>query len=359
MLNSSSKSICFILPSLKSGGMERVASKIANYLVRSSSVKVSLILLSKQEVFYKLDEKVNLIEPSNWIYKRNLVFRYLLLLFFIRSNIKKIKPDAIFSFGESYNAFAIFSTLFLNIPIYVSNRASPLSNMKGFRGTVNPFFYPLANGVLIQTQRGIEILKSKYHSTRFLKVGNPFDIPQIKEFESREKIILNVGYLGGKKNQDLLINYFKEVSSDDEWKLYFIGDGPNFNKLKIKIEEMNFIDKVSLLGMKKNINEFYSNSQIFAFTSTSEGFPNALGEAMAAGCACISFDCITGPSELIDDGINGFLIPEMDHHQYKEKLKLLMENDELRERFGKAARKKIEENFSIEKIGKKYLDFIT
>jgi GalNAc-alpha-(1->4)-GalNAc-alpha-(1->3)-diNAcBac-PP-undecaprenol alpha-1,4-N-acetyl-D-galactosaminyltransferase len=78
---------------------------------------------------------------------------------------------------------------------------------------------------------------------------------------------------------------------------------------------------------------------------------------MAAGCACIAYDCIAGPSDIIDDGVNGFLIPEGDHELYKEKLKLLMEDKGLRERFGKAAREKMKQ-FDAEKITQRFLDFM-
>ena len=78
---------------------------------------------------------------------------------------------------------------------------------------------------------------------------------------------------------------------------------------------------------------------------------------MAAGCACISFDCEAGPSELIDDGINGFLVPIGVHEQYKEKLQQLIDNDKLRRKFGNNAKEKMEK-FRMDNIANQYLDFI-
>ena len=188
-------------------------------------------------------------------------------------------------------------------------------------------------------------------------IGNPIDIeyPQNKG----KLIILNVGSIGGNKNQDWLIFYFNELKSQKGlWELHFLGDGVKRKYCEGLVDSYGIQDKVVFHGVKKNPKAYYTNASIFAFTSTSEGFPNALAEAMAAGCACISYDCVAGPSDMIDDEINGFLIPVGDEEQYKEKLQLLMENEDLRSRFGAAAREKMKQ-FETSKIAKCFYDFIT
>ena len=123
-------------------------------------------------------------------------------------------------------------------------------------------------------------------------------------------------------------------------------------------EELGCQEKIDFLGIVKDVKRLYSKSAIFAFTSTLEGFPNALAEAMAAGCACISFDCVAGPSDIIDDGINGILIPVGNDTLYKEKLQLLMEDQGLRERFSIAAKEKMNQ-FEASYISNKFYNFIT
>jgi len=120
---------------------------------------------------------------------------------------------------------------------------------------------------------------------------------------------------------------------------------------------LNISEKVKFWGKQSDVNQFYSVAKIFAFTSESEGLPNALLEALAAGVACISFDCIAGPRDLIIDGENGFLVKMYDCQDFISKLNMLIQSEEVREKFSQNARKKAEE-FNINIIGEKFYNFL-
>src|SRR5690606_17459270 len=147
---------------------------------------------------------------------------------------------------------------------------------------------------------------------------------------------LNVGRFSIKKYQDFLLRYFAEIK-DSNWKLVFAGDGERFEENKKLAEELGISNNVVFAGKVQKVEELYGKAKIFAFTSTSEGFPNVLGEAMSAGLACISFDCEAGPSEMIVDEENGFLVPVGDHELYKNRLSQLMQSPELRQKLGAEA----------------------
>ena len=106
------------------------------------------------------------------------------------------------------------------------------------------------------------------------------------------------------------------------------------------------------------LNELYSNAYIYCLPSDLEGMPLSLLEAMSYGLACVSFDCVSGPSEIIQDGINGFLVETGNELALVEKLNLLIENEVLRNKISQEAiyvRKK----YNIETIGKKYINILS
>src|SRR5699024_9210774 len=120
--------------------------------------------------------------------------------------------------------------------------------------------------------------------------------------------------------------------------------------------ELEMDDQVELPGTVSDIGSYYRKSKIFAFTSSSEGFPNVIGEAMSAELPVIAYDCVAGPSDLVSDGETGFLINLFDDTAYAERLELLMENSDLRMQMGRQAQKKIKK-FDVNNIAEEYYSF--
>jgi GalNAc-alpha-(1->4)-GalNAc-alpha-(1->3)-diNAcBac-PP-undecaprenol alpha-1,4-N-acetyl-D-galactosaminyltransferase len=135
------------------------------------------------------------------------------------------------------------------------------------------------------------------------------------------------------------------------------GGGKHENEINQKIIEYGFTEEVVLLGKVSDIDQLLLKSKIFVLSSYQEGYPNALCEAMSAGLACISFDIVAGPRDIIIDNENGFLIPDNDIQALTEKIQYLIDNVAIRERLGSNARK-ISETNSIELIGNTYLNFM-
>jgi GalNAc-alpha-(1->4)-GalNAc-alpha-(1->3)-diNAcBac-PP-undecaprenol alpha-1,4-N-acetyl-D-galactosaminyltransferase len=198
------------------------------------------------------------------------------------------------------------------------------------------FVFPLSQYIVVQTERTKDFYRR--YGVPIKKIYNPLVVE--KEYKSlsqknRKKIILAVGRLNHIKRFDLLIKCFKKVKNRDSWKLIILGDGEDREKLESLITHLNMNSEIFLKGKVKNVDEYMKKSSIFVLTSKHEGFPNALCESMMYGMAPISFDCETGPSEIIDSEVNGLLIKNGDTYQLIESIENLISDIELREKFSK------------------------
>lgn len=167
----------------------------------------------------------------------------------------------------------------------------------------------------------------------------------------KEKIILNVGRLTHDKQQKLLIKMWKELCDENkinDWSLYIIGSGELKSELKKYIKDINAYN-IKMIDATPKIEEYYKKGSIFAFTSKMEGFGMVLTEAMSYGNPCISFDCPSGPRDIIINGRNGFLIPCYNTEEYKKMLYELMNDKEKRYEMGVEAIKTIR-NWNNDKI---------
>ena len=346
--------ITLILPSVDAGGLERVITELAHYFAGKGGLHVVIVSLSKGRIFYPLPEGISTYMPS-FSSKRLLRLLFLARLFFwLRGRIRSVEPDILLCFGGKFNSFVLLSVYGLPVRVFVSDRSRPSIRYGRFLDWFNPIMYRKAAGIIAQTERAKRCMYIRTGHSNIRVIGNPLRMFE-DEKGDREKIILNVGRFIHSKKQELLVRFVAQIQPRD-WKLCLIGNGPHLNEVKRVATELGIKDKMVFPGVVGNLEAYYRKSSIFAFTSVSEGFPNALGEAMSAGLACISFDCEAGPSELIQDGINGFLVPENDHDRYLQKLTLLVEDESLREKLGVKARASIEK-YSTEKIGQMFLDF--
>ena len=321
---------------------------LANKFVGSH--RVDVILLSEKEPFYSLDPRINLRQfgtrgegLARWVY-------YPRVARFLRSLVKTQKPDVVFSFGELISPFVKLSVAGLAQRVFVFNRGAPLRSLRGISGWLNPLVYPFTNGVVVQTDSALRMLNSRYRFSKFAVIPNPVELPaNASDVLSRRKIIVNVGSIGRLKNQAGLLTAFSKIKNRGAWELHFVGDGPDRRRLETLSNQFGLVDRVKFLGERRDVPQILADSQVFAFTSLSEGFPNALAEGMAHGCACISFDCPAGPAELIEHDINGLLVPLGDERQYQLELSRLLSDEVLRDRLGKQARLDMRE-YSPEKV---------
>ena len=121
--------------------------------------------------------------------------------------------------------------------------------------------------------------------------------------------------------------------------------------------DLNIQDSVEFPGFYKNIANMMQRSSIYVSTSRVEGFPMVLIEAMSQGCACISFDCVSGPGEIIQNNVDGILVEDQNMELMEKEICRLIEDEKLRKSLAMNATKSVQ-RFSIEKIGDIWMDLI-
>lgn len=167
---------------------------------------------------------------------------------------------------------------------------------------------------------------NKMDTDEYIKEGcNAVYIPHTLTFSAkkhndlRSKIMLNVGRLTADKQQGLLIKAWSQINCNG-WKLWIVGEGEEEDNLKQLIHELNVGSSVELKPARKDIDSVYKKASCFVLSSRCEGFGMVLLEAMAFGVPCISFDCPSGPRDIVLDGVNGFLPAHNDFEGLKNAL---------------------------------------
>ena len=352
--------IAFITPSLNFGGRERVLSKLINYC-HDKGDTVHVIMYAKERIVsFPINEEVIMHEPKFSAGKNELLYAFKSLQY-IRKTVKENHIDTIVSFEEKWNRFALLAVVGLKVRRVISNRNNPHRYYGFVDSKLAKWLYPQADVLIAQTKIAKEVYEKRYRLKKCVVIGNPIDQLDVDvNNRERENIVVCVARLMKSKNHDRLVNIFSKTQNKG-WKLVLVGGA--FGKedlsinLKKQIAELGLEDKVILAGASKDVNSYLLKSKIFAFTSDHEGFPNSIGEAMAAGLPVVSYDCIAGPSDMIDDGISGFLVPVFDDNLFVERLDYLMTHECERIEMGKAAKEKIKQ-FDTEQICSKFYNII-
>lgn len=347
--------LCIFIPTLTAGGAERVASILANHWCEAQ--RVIIITYFDEPAFFAIDPRVRIeclgLRPNRGLYSR--ASDIVTASWHFRRLIVRLRPAFVLSFMNKYNAFCLASLSGLSVPVIVSERDSPTEELPKSRVFARDTLYPSAAGLICQTQRGRDFITARTKIRRSAVIPNPID-PIIEPGSWKaEKIVLGVGRFVPKKGFDQLVASFAAMN-DDSWKLVLCGDGPMREQLRIQAEALGISRRIEFPGLVKDLRPYLSKAAIFAFPSLYEGFPNALAEAMVSGLPCVSYDCPTGPAELIDHGENGLLVPVGDVQGLTQCLTRLAEDRAFAEQLGEKAAL-LGKRLHSERIAAEYLHF--
>lgn len=350
-------SIIFILPDLETGGAERIVTTIANHLPREK-FEPKIMLLRKEGGYLQfLKDDVEIIDLK--------IERIRNSLFPILKEIKKQKPDIVFSgFGEVNAYLSMFIKLFPKTKFIAreTNVVSKHVTRKEIR-----FFYKFYNNyhkIICQSDdMQNDLLQNfKIKNDKLIKINNPVDFDFIEDklkisekpevFNNDFKNVVAVGNLSSRKGFDNLLNVFSHLKNE-KILLHILGDGRDKDLLHQMKKDLN-LDNVNFHGQQKNPYQFLKFADLFVLSSRYEGFPNVLLEAGACGTYSLANNCPGGITEIIIPKINGEIADIESHEEFaKEILKILNEdhNEE-------AIKNSIKLRFSKEIILEKYEDLL-
>lgn len=192
------------------------------------------------------------------------------------------------------------------------------------------------------------LIKNKH--TKVVLVPNMLYYIPSKQSKLDKKNIITISRLDYGKRNDDIIKAFSKIKEND-WKLYIIGDGKEFNNLNKLINDLNMNDRIILTGYKnkEEIEEYMLKSSLFLMASETEGLPMVLLEAMSYGIPCIAYEIASGVNDIIDNNKNGYIIKNRNEEEYIEKIEKVINDSKLRNELGIEAKNKANE-FSKEKI---------
>lgn len=362
MINEKKRTICLIIHGLPVGGMEKVMALLANYFANKPQQSVHILLYgNSRNTFYVLNDKIAIHTPGyNYTEQKRIIY-IIRTLQFIRKTVRKIKPDTILSFGEFWNNFVLTALIFSSNCIYISDRSQPGKDLGVFHNKLRKLLYPTASGFIVQTEFAAQVARKEHLNKNIAVIPNPIQLNSQSEKFVRENIILFVGRIIKTKHIDRLISIYSNLAGQG-WRLHIVGEDTQrqeeMKKIKKLISIYNLENEVFIFPFQNKLNNFYKRSKIFAFTSSSEGFPNVIAEALSNGLPVVSYDCISGPADMIINEKNGFLIPLFRDIEFEERLRLLMANEKLLIQMSFEASKSVE-RLKIDHIGETFYQFIT
>ena len=354
------RKICIFNGGVKnSGGIERVAANLANMWVKDGN-KVDLVIVDNcMTPFFRLDNKINIIslktEYNVSVMKQIIDFIKLIVLF--RRYIKENRPDVVMGMWTSRAIIGTIACLGTGVPVVACEHSAYEKARLDFK-ILRWFVYRWSTAIVSLTERDTRIYKGINANT--YTIPNSVKKIKYKVRKSISKVILCVGWVSYEKGIDRLLEIWSKIFLRyPEWKLKIIGKVPEdkicfAEELKKLEEKYSFGSQLEIIGSTKMIFDEYENADIFVMTSRYEGLPMVLLEAMATGLPVISFDCPTGPREIINNNENGFLVTDGDVKEFAEKLSELIENENKRTAMGRTGYDMINSNYNESVITDKW-----
>ena len=348
--------ICFLHAGFTiHGGIERVLSIIIRNLFKKENVDIYCLSLNKSEPleFYLLPSDLK----TDYLFEGPINMKKALIQGGIRRFVKYLKTnqiDVIVACGVMYFPLACIGGKLAGVKVISWEHTNPAcKNEFAFEGSSRRIGARFSDMNVLISQEARAYYENHFRRNRNMVIYNPVDNKLFEtesSYQAESKKLISVGRLSYQKNYQLLLDVAEKLlAQHNDWVWHIYGDGDQREELETRILKKGLSERVVLMGNVADLYDRYPQYAAIVMTSRYEGFPMVLIEAAAKGLPMISFDIATGPKEIIDDSVNGFLIQNGDVDGMLEKLDLLLSDRELRSRFSNEAKNKVT-SFSVDNI---------
>ena len=373
--------LTIVLTTLNAGGMERAAVNMANHWV-ARGWRPTILTTSQRgrPIAYELDPRVvhrdigwrrdpedhEMDHPSleailgavdSDLPEYDLVLADVVLLTLLRRAIQMTRPEVVISLSDVMNVRMLIATHGLRFRRYVSERCDPeRTQLKPEWERLRRRLYPRADGVIAQTESAARHFER--HGAKARAIANPVvPAPPANGATKEGKSIVTVARLVAFKRLNVIIRAFASLEArHPEWRLDIWGDGPLREHLAGLIAELG-ARRIALRGHARDVYAAFRAADLFAMSSNTEGFPNALCEAMAAGLPAVVYDCGAGVREIVRDGVDGVLVRDDGPQPFAAALERLMADDEERQRLAARA-PEVVQRFSVGEVMRQWEECI-
>ncbi len=348
----------FFIWALRAAGAERVLSTLANaWAEKGWEIVVFTLEAPEAEPFYPLHPSIQLRRLDllgNSASTASALANNFTRIRLLRRRLAEARPDVLISFIDQGNVLALLASRGLGIPVIISERTDPSRRpIEPFWNGLRKLTYPLAEGVVFQSQ-GVADWFTPRIRARGTVIPNPVPAPPpgsgVSTREGPTLRLVSLGRLARIKGFDVLLAAFAQARAHlPLWRLEIWGEGPEREALEKMAQDLGLTGQVRFPGLTPVPSEVLRGADLFVLSSHAEGFPNALVEAMAMGLPVVSTRFGGAVDDIVQDGVNGLLVPPGDSAALAHALVRLMSDPLERSRLGEKAREVVQ-RFSTERI---------
>lgn len=342
------------ISSLTAGGAERVMTTLANaWTDRGHEVSLFTTHDAGREPHFPLAAGIrrSSVDPGS---KGPL--KQLAIIRALGAALRASRPDVVVSFLNYTNVLTLAASRGQDYPVVVSERLDPrVVDIGPAWSMLRRVSYRRATRLIAQTTTAARLYENLTPG-RVRVIPNPVQMPPAGPLvqgappATAGGTIIAIGRLHPQKGFDLALRALALLDRRyAAWRLVVLGEGPARKELESLRDQLGLGDRVLFPGLAPDPWPWLSQAQVFLMSSRSEGFPNALCEAMAAGLPVISTDCPSGPAEIITPEVDGLLVPAGDPGAIATALERLLSSPELRASLAAAA-PAVAQRYSLESV---------